>query len=49
MKAPIRINGRFFANSYDAGKYLLQLASRGQPVTIAQHQQPALEDLLPRH
>jgi hypothetical protein len=46
MRPGLRINGRFFANRYDASKYVLQLASQGCAVTIHQNVKPALEDLI---
>jgi hypothetical protein len=46
MRSGLRINGRFFVNRYDAGKYVLQLASQGLAITIHQNVKPALEDLL---
>ncbi|HKI51828.1 MAG TPA: hypothetical protein VJ995_07120 [Geothermobacteraceae bacterium] len=49
MRSGIRINGRYFSNRYDAGKYLLQLASQGQPVTIQQNERPILDDLIRGH
>lgn len=48
MRCHIRINGRFFNNSYDATKYLVKLASRGEAITILQDQHPTLEDVI-RH
>lgn len=46
MRAGIRINGRYFSNRYDASKYVLQLASQGQSVTIQQNEKPHLEDVI---
>ena len=45
MRTGIRINGRYFSNRYDASKYVLQLASQGQSVTIQQNEKPQLEDV----
>ena len=46
MRAGVRINGRYFSNRYDASKYLMQLASQGQSVTIQQNEKPQLEDVI---
>jgi len=49
MRAGIRINGRYFSSRYDASKYVLQLASQGQSVTIQQDEKPQLEDVVRGH
>jgi len=42
----VRINGRLFSNSIDAGKYLMQLASRQTQVKIEPNATCRLSDLL---
>lgn len=49
MRSGLRINGRYFSNPYDASKYALQLASKGQAITVHQNEKPALEDVFRVH
>jgi hypothetical protein len=43
----LTINGKTFDKMYDAGKYVLELASRNVPVTITQEKQYELRKRIP--